>query len=99
MINSRRRTNNAYSGVNLVDLPNANEDDEKTANGGLLTIRDKYRKKLAYSVVGTNSYMSPEVIRGTGYDQSCDWWSLGVIMFECGSCGCILCDHELMADP
>lgn len=27
----------------------------------------------------TNSYMSPEVIRGMGYGFSCDWWSLGVI--------------------
>ncbi|EJD03128.1 kinase-like protein [Fomitiporia mediterranea MF3/22] len=50
---------------------------------GIFTWREKNRKKLAYSVCGTNSYMSPEVIRGHGYTFSCDWWSLGVIMFEC----------------
>ncbi|KAF9010492.1 kinase-like domain-containing protein [Cyathus striatus] len=51
--------------------------------GGIFTWREKHRRKLAYSVCGTNSYMSPEVIRGHGYSYSCDWWSLGVIMFEC----------------
>ncbi|KAI0743570.1 kinase-like protein [Daedaleopsis nitida] len=50
---------------------------------GVFTWREKHRRKLAYSVCGTNSYMSPEVIRGHGYTFSCDWWSLGVIMFEC----------------
>jgi len=52
-------------------------------DGGIFTWREKYSRKLAYSVCGTNSYMSPEVIRGHGYSYSCDWWSLGVIMFEC----------------
>ncbi|OBZ68200.1 Serine/threonine-protein kinase CBK1 [Grifola frondosa] len=51
--------------------------------GGVFTWREKNSRKLAYSVCGTNSYMSPEVIRGHGYTFSCDWWSLGVIMFEC----------------
>jgi len=40
------------------------------------------RRALAYSTVGTPDYIAPEVFLHTGYDKSCDWWSLGVIMFE-----------------
>ena len=58
--------------------------NEPIGEEGILQWRNKNgKRKLAKSVVGTSQYMAPEVIRGELYDGRCDWWSIGIIMFEC----------------
>ena len=53
------------------------------SNRGQINTWRKSRRVMAYSTVGTPDYIAPEIFSRQGYSFSCDWWSVGAIMFEC----------------
>ena len=63
---------------------------QDAASGPILDWLNRTQKRqFAKSVVGTSQYMAPEVIRGENYDGRCDYWSVGIILFE-------VCPHGLL---
>lgn len=73
---------------------------------------NRNRKTLIWSTVGTPDYMAPEILLETGYHSDCDWWSMGVVLFEMLvgyppfygddsliTCRKILCHQESLAFP
>lgn len=56
-------------------------------NGYIKIIDFDYAKEITdnktYTFVGTPEYISPEIIRLTGHNIMSDYWSLGVLIYEC----------------
>jgi serine/threonine protein kinase len=50
------------------------------ADFGLAKLASK--TELANSFCGTAEYLSPEMIIGSGHDNTVDWWALGILLFE-----------------
>ncbi|KAH3958497.1 hypothetical protein HBH98_076630 [Parastagonospora nodorum] len=69
---------------------------QEGANGPIVDWLNRTQKRqFAKSVVGTSQYMAPEVIRGENYDGRCDWWSIGIILYEClYGCTPFFCDNR-----
>ena len=39
-------------------------------------------KDYTSTVIGTPHYIAPEILKGKGYSYSCDYWSIGITIFE-----------------
>jgi len=52
----------------------------KISDFGLSTILDGNQSQQ--SIVGTPLYQSPQVLKRRSYDDTCDTWALGVMLFE-----------------
>ncbi|KAL7753835.1 hypothetical protein RI367_000767 [Sorochytrium milnesiophthora] len=64
------------------DDPLPDQDMFPPTKENVLDYRKEQRRQMAYSVVGTSNYIAPEILLGQGHDKRCDWWSLGIIIYE-----------------
>ncbi|EAS06769.2 Serine/Threonine kinase domain protein (macronuclear) [Tetrahymena thermophila SB210] len=58
------------------------DSEIKIIDFGLSKQVPKEQKARRHSIVGSETYMAPEVLSSKNYDKSCDVWSLGVIMYR-----------------
>jgi len=70
------------------------------ANNSQNVASDFTPHKPLTSKSGTLAYLAPEVYEGKGYSCEVDWWSLGVLFYECiyNKVGPIICMARAVTD-
>ena len=77
--------------IDYLNKKNISHRDIKPSNimidqNGYLKLIDfgtaKILTDFSHTIIGTPHYMAPEILQGKGYSLSCDYWSIGICMFE-----------------
>ncbi|KAK7261559.1 hypothetical protein RIF29_27873 [Crotalaria pallida] len=81
---------NNFACTKLFMQKETNQNDKGLKKTKSARVSPVTRRKVAFttdgersnSFVGTEEYVSPEVVRGEGHEFAVDWWALGVLSYE-----------------
>ncbi|KIY44755.1 kinase-like protein [Fistulina hepatica ATCC 64428] len=77
-LNFMHSCNVIYRDLKLENILIGGDGHIKVADFGFAKVADE----RAWTLCGTPDYIAPEVIRGERYNQSIDWYALGVLIYE-----------------
>ncbi|GFR27916.1 putative protein kinase C delta type homolog [Trichonephila clavata] len=71
-----------YRDIKLDNVLLDKEGHIRLVDFGMCQCRVYNEESMPSNFCGTPSYIAPEIILGQFYNQSVDWWSFGVLLFE-----------------